>query len=78
VFYAGADDRLQVTRIGWDKECSYRLPVAAWRDMIDRHFPDSAWLRLRRESFDRLAAYKARHTLITWEDTVEKLLGEAE
>jgi hypothetical protein len=78
VFYTGADDRLQVTRIGWDKECSYRLPVAAWRDMIDRHFPDSAWLRLRRESFDRLAAYKARHTLITWEDTVEKLLGEAE
>ncbi len=64
VFYAGADGRLQVGRIGWDKDADYRLPVAAWREMIDRYFPDSAWLRLRRASFDRLAAYKARHTLL--------------
>ena len=76
VFYAGADGRLQVGRIGWDKDADYRLPVSAWRDMIDRYFPDSAWLRLRRESFDRLTAYKARHTLLTWEDTVERLLRD--
>ena len=78
VFYAGADGRLQITQIGWDKEASYRLPVSAWHEMIDRHFPDTAWLRLRRESFDRLAAYKARHTLLTWEDAVERLLEDAE
>jgi hypothetical protein len=77
VFYAGADGRLQVGRIGWDKDADYRLPVAAWRAMIDRYFPDSAWLRLRRESFDRLAAYRARHTLVSWEDTVDKLIEEA-
>jgi hypothetical protein len=77
VFYAGADGRLQVGRIGWDKDADYRLPVSAWRDMIDRYFPDSAWLRLRRDSFDKLSAYKARHTLLTWEETVERLLGEA-
>jgi hypothetical protein len=77
VFYAGADGRLQVGRIGWDKDADYRLPVAAWREMIDRYFPDSAWLRLRRGSFDRLSAYKARHTLLTWEETVDRLLGEA-
>jgi hypothetical protein len=77
VFYAGADGRLQVGRIGWDKDADYRLPVSVWRAMIDRYFPDSAWLRLRRESFDRLTAYKARHTLLTWEDAVDKLLREA-
>ncbi|MEA2459342.1 MAG: hypothetical protein QOC95_2314 [Thermoleophilaceae bacterium] len=77
VFYAGADGRLQVGRIGWDKDADYRLPVPAWREMIDRYFPDSAWLRLRRGSFDRLSAYKARHTLLTWEETVDRLLGEA-
>jgi hypothetical protein len=76
VFYAGADGRLQVGRIGWDKDAEYRLPVSAWREMIDRYFPDSAWLRMRRESFDRLSAYKARHTLLTWEDTVERLLRD--
>jgi hypothetical protein len=78
VFYAGADGRLQVGRIGWDKDASYRLPVSAWREMIERYFPDSAWLRIRRDSFDRLTAYKARHTLLTWEQTIERLLREAE
>ena len=63
VFYSDPVGRLQVGRIGWDKECDYRLPVRVWREMIDRHFPDAAWLRLGRESFDRLAAYKARGTL---------------
>lgn len=76
VFYAGADGRLQVGRIGWDKDCSYRLPVSAWRAMIDRYFPDSAWIRLRRPEFDRLVAYKARHTLPTWEQVFEKLLHD--
>jgi hypothetical protein len=76
VFYAGADGRLQVGRIGWDKDCSYRLPVQAWRDMIDRYFPDSAWLRLRRAEFDRLTAYRARHTLLSWEQVVDRLLAD--
>ena len=76
VFYTGADGRLQVGRIGWDKDASYRLPVSVWRDMIDRYFPDSAWLRLRRAEFDRLAAYKARHTLLTWEQVVDRLLAD--
>jgi hypothetical protein len=78
VFYAGADGRLQVGRIGWDKDADFRLPVSAWREMIDRYFPDSAWLRLRRGEFDRLVAYKARHTLLTWEQTVDKLLRETD
>jgi hypothetical protein len=77
VFYAGADGRLQVGRIGWDKDAEYRLPVSEWKAMIDRYFPDSAWLRLRRESFDRLTAYKSRHTLMSWEETLDKLLREA-
>ena len=76
VFYTGADGRLQVGRIGWDKDCTYRLPVQAWRDMIDRYFPDSAWIRLRRAEFDRLAAYRARHTLLNWEQVFDRLLAD--
>ena len=67
---------LQTGRIGWDKEAAYRLPVAAWREMMDRYFPDSAWLRLRREQFDALCAYRARHSLVSWEATVEVLLRD--
>ena len=78
VFYAGADGRLQVGRIGWDKDASYRLPVAAWREMIDRYFPDTAWLRIQRDSFERLRAYRARHTLLSWEQAIDRLLEEAD
>jgi hypothetical protein len=78
VFYTGEDGRLQVGRIGWDKEAEFRLPVAAWREAMDRHFPGAAWLRVDRASFDRLSAYKARHTLLTWEQTLDALLTRAD
>ncbi len=78
VFYADPDGRLQVASISWDREAECRLPVAVWRDMMDRHFGDTAWVRLRRDRFDRLYAYKARNMHASWEDAVDALLLEAE
>ena len=77
-FYAGPDGRLQVQPIAWNQEAEFRLPVSAWREMMDRHFPGQAWLRLDREAFDRLHSYKRRNTLLTWEDAVDSLLRAAE
>ena len=77
VFYADDDGRLQIVRIGWDSEAEYRMPVAVWRAAIDRHFPNSAWLRLGREPFDRLQAYKARRGVLTIDEAVGLLLDEA-
>lgn len=76
VFYLNEAGMLQTARIAWDREAEYALPVRVWREAMDRHFPGSAWLRLDKESFDRLYAYKARHALPTWEATVDSLLGE--
>ena len=50
---------------------SYRLPVSVWREAIDAHFPDSAWLRRPREVFDRLVAYRRARALPTWEAVLE-------
>jgi hypothetical protein len=77
VFYTD-DGRLQVGRIAWDKECTFMLPVALWREAMDRHFPGAAWLRLDRDAYERLAAYKARHTHLTWERAIDALLAEAD
>ena len=74
VFYADADGRLQTTRLSWESEAEYRLPVAVWKETMEAHFRGTAWLRLRKDSFDRLVAYKSRHALATWEDTVDALL----
>ncbi len=74
VFYATPEGRLQVERISWNKECVYRMPVSLWGDLMEQVFPNSAWLTLRRDVFDRICAYKRRHGLATWEETVEQLL----
>jgi Family of unknown function (DUF6084) len=78
VFYAGADGRLQVERISWEKEAEFRLPVRLWKEMMDHYFPNSAWIRLRRDAFDRLYDYKVRKGLPTWEAAVEALLRASE
>ena len=69
-----ADGLLRTVQIPWDREATYRMPVSAWKDAMDSHFPGSAWLRLRDDVFDRMVAYKSRHALPTWEATVEHLL----
>ena len=78
VFYADDDGRLQMVRIDWDSEANFRMPLTVWRAAMDRHFPGAAWLRLRREPFDRLQAFKARRGLLTIDEAVELLLDEAE
>jgi len=76
VFYAGADDRLRTARLAWDREATFDLPVRAWKDLMQRYFPGTVWVRLRQESFDRLWAYRARRALPTWEDALDALLRE--
>lgn len=78
VFYRSGDGALQVAQIPWENEASFRLPMRVWREMMDRYFPDSAWLRLRKDVFDRLYAYRMRHALPTWEHALEQLLRAAE
>jgi hypothetical protein len=78
VFYAGENGRLQVARISWEKEAEFRLPVRLWKEMMEHYFPNSAWIRLRKDAFDRLYDYKAHRGLPTWEAAIEALLHASE
>jgi hypothetical protein len=78
IFYAARDGRLQAARIPWTGEAEYELPVRVWRETMDAHFPNSAWLRLDRASFDRLNAYKSRRALASWEAALDALLDGAD
>jgi hypothetical protein len=77
VFVLDGDGRLQVTRIAWDREATCSLPVRVWREAIEAHFPHTAWIRLQRDAFDRLAAFRARRSLTSWEGALEALLAAA-
>jgi hypothetical protein len=74
VFYAGPGGRLQTTRIAWEEDAEYRLPVAVYRETLDRHFPGTAWVRLPKDAYDALCAYKSRRALATWDDVFAELL----
>jgi len=73
VFYTGSDGGLQTTRLSWNSEAPYALPVSVWKETMERYFRGTAWVRLSKESFDRLSAYKSRNALASWDDALEAL-----
>ncbi len=36
-----------VELVPWSSEASFRMPVSVWQDVVNLHFPGSAWLRLQ-------------------------------
>lgn len=78
VFYESDEGGLRVVPIPWDKETKFRLPVKIWRETIDTYYPNSAWLCLRRDIFDRIYQYKVRNGIPTWEQALERILESTE
>ena len=75
VFYAPEDSPLQVAPISWEQEAKYKLPVKLWREMMDSYYPNSVWINLHRDVFERLYQYKIQHGLLSWEQALEQALG---
>jgi hypothetical protein len=73
-FYQGANSGLEVAPIPWSKEARFRLPAEVWREMMQLYYPNSAWLRIRQDLFDRLHRYKMQAGVATWEEALERLL----
>jgi hypothetical protein len=72
------DGGFQVEPVPWDRETAFRMPVTAWREMVEQHFPGCGWIRLPRDTMDALLAYRSRHALPSWEATVAALLEGAD
>jgi hypothetical protein len=75
VFYSSADGVLQIAQVPWDREVNFRLPVSIWKEMMDLHFPNTAWLCLQRDAFELLYEYKVRHGIPTWEQAIVRALA---
>jgi Family of unknown function (DUF6084) len=73
VFYSGDDGALQTTRLSWNSEAAFDLPVGVWKETMERYFRGTAWVRLSKDSFDRLSAYKSRNALASWDDALAAL-----
>jgi hypothetical protein len=78
VFYEPAESPLQVAPIRWEQEARYKLPVTVRREMMETYYPNSVWINLRRDIFDRLYLYKMQHGIPTWEQALEHALSNEE
>lgn len=78
VFYEDENGALRVMPVSWDKEATFRLPVSTWRELMDSYYPNSAWLNLRRDVFERLYRYKVERGIPTWEQAIESVLASSE
>jgi hypothetical protein len=73
-----SDGRMQVYQVPWSKEAAYRLPVPVWREAIDAHFPNSAWIKMSRQTMAELQRFKSSRALPTWDMTLTELLARAD
>jgi predicted CopG family antitoxin len=45
---------------------------------MEFHYPNSAWVSLRRDVYDRLCAFRRQAGLASWEEAIERLLPKME
>ena len=77
IFYQGPAG-LQVAPVSWNKEARFRLQVSAWKELLERCYPHSAWLCVERGVLDKLYRFKVREGLPDWEHAIERLLASEE
>lgn len=73
-FYRDAVGAVQVAPISWDQESKFRLPLDSWREVMDMYYPNTAWMCLRRDVFERLYKLKVENGITSWEQLLEELL----
>lgn len=77
IFYAGKHDRLQIVHVPWSCTARYRMPVAIWRDAVAARFAQTGWIRLHRETLDRLRRRQTERGAPSFEAIVSDLLEES-
>jgi len=78
MLFSKAECGFSAEMVPWHLECGYRLPAQLWRDAMNHFFPNQAWIRIRKDTFDELYRFRTEHALLSWEDTVRKLLQTSE
>jgi hypothetical protein len=76
VFTRG-ESGVEAQLVPWNCDARYRLPVALYRAAMDAFFPDSAWIRIDRATFDELYRFKTAGGFPTWERAIARLCADA-
>ena len=71
------DSGICMEPVPWDLDASFRMPAQVWQSAMDRFFPGGGWLRVRRDTIDRLQAFRGRRAIVSWDETIDLLLQRA-
>jgi hypothetical protein len=76
IFKVTDTGRMSIEPVPWELVVSFRMPAQVWQSAMDQFFPGGGWLRLQRETIDRLQAFRGRHAVLTWDEAIGLLLSE--
>jgi hypothetical protein len=77
VLHRAPGGAIQVVAIPWSCSARWRMPVETWRGMMDRHYPNSSWVRLHPDTTESLRRYTAGEGLLSLDAAVARLLESA-
>lgn len=66
-----------VEHVPWDCDAAFAMPVAVWQQVMDQHFPGTAWMRLGRDAFTALERYRGERGLLSADEAINELLTSA-
>lgn len=64
-----------VQQVPWDREDHFELPVSVWQNLMAQHFPNTGWLRLRRDTLGQLTAYKTQRALLSYDEAIASMMA---
>ena len=73
---AATRGQLQVVLVPWTCSADWRMPVATWREMMERHYPNGGCVRLHADTLAALSRRKARQGLPSYDACVADLLED--
>ena len=77
LFYKDAQGNLQISLVPWEKEAFCKMPASLWQNMMDIYFPNCRWLRVPKETYDKLVRFKAQSAYPTLEAALESILQDS-
>src|SRR6202453_3426275 len=55
--FIATEQGYSVELVPWSAEASYRMPVTVWKELVDAHFPNSAWLACSLQTLRALSVH---------------------
>jgi hypothetical protein len=74
IFSTGPSGGMSIAPVSGNLDAMFRMPAKVWHSAMDQFFPGGGWVRLQRETIDRLQAFRGREAVVSWDDAIERLL----